>query len=164
MKETEDNSSMNEIEEDIMNNISQLPLPQEETDDWFGFVTYCYCKLQHDYAEFPIEDLRKESDDFDFEVSPLMEEVFMEAAVANEKYDVDHLQNALEYVQKNYHLFYDDDEYDKDDPKSWDDPNGIHYDLLEDAYKNICSKVDTSTFKKLSAYQSQTNYRNFRVG
>ena len=151
MKETEENRPMNEIEEDVMNRIYEIPLPQEEVDDWFGFVTYCYCKFQHNYAEFPIEDLRKESDDFDFEVSPLMEEVFNEAGAFNEKYDIDHLAIALEYVQKNYHLYYDDDEYDKeDDPENWDDPNGIHYDLLDNAYESICSKVDTSTFKKLS--------------
>ena len=162
MKETEDNSdkweilkslspSINVIEQDIMYKIKLISLPQEEIDDWFGFATYCYCKLKNYYAEFPKEELRKESDDFDFEISPLMEEVFNEAGAFSGKYDIDHLAIALEYVQKNYHLFYDDDDYDKDDdPENWDDPYGIHYELLDSAYESICSKVDTSTFKKLS--------------
>lgn len=148
------NINLNEIEIDIIDRINTIytyDISEQDSIDMYGFAVYCYCKLRNHYADFPIEELKLESDDFDFELSPQMESVYNKASFANEKYNIDHQDVALEYVQKNYHLYYDDEEYDKDDSsENWDDPSGIHYEFLDDSYDRISAAVDTSTFKKLS--------------
>tara|TARA_B110000977_G_C10981131_1_gene456177 strand:+ start:415 stop:1155 length:741 start_codon:yes stop_codon:yes gene_type:complete len=148
------NMNLNEIEIDIIDRINTVytyDITEPDSIDMYGFAVYCYCKLRNHYADFPIEELKSESDHFDFELSPQMESVFNNASFANEKYDIDHQGVALEYLKKNYHLYYDEEDYDKEDSsENWDDPNGIHYELLDDSYERICATVDTSTFKKLS--------------
>ena len=148
------NMNLNEIEIDIIDRINTVytyDITEPDSIDMYGFAVYCYCKLRNHYADFPIEELKSESDHFDFELSPQMESVYNNASFANEKYDIDHQGVALEYLKKNYHLYYDEEDYDKEDSsENWDDPNGIHYELLDDSYERICAAVDTSTFKKLS--------------
>ena len=92
-----------------------------------------------------MDDFKEDSDDFDFEISPLMEKADNCAGVAWEKYDVDHQIEALDCLREDPELYSGDEDYDADE-----DPDGLQHEILDDAYEKIYDSVDTSSFKKLS--------------
>tara|TARA_Y100001954_G_scaffold154263_1_gene164119 strand:- start:1240 stop:1734 length:495 start_codon:yes stop_codon:yes gene_type:complete len=113
--------------------------------DWYNFLAFSYCKIKGDLLEYVLDDFKEESDDFDFEISPLMEKADSCAGVAWEKYDIDHQNDALDCLREDPELYSGDEGYDADE-----DPDGLHYEILDEAYETIYDSVDTSNFKKLS--------------
>mgnify|MGYP001234378090 FL=1 len=131
---------MNNIEEDIYraidmafhwfkkNNPSLEIICDEETmKQWYDFVTWCYAQDGECHAE----DELKNNPNFNFEISPLMENAMSECDGWWCKYNVDHQEIAEED--------FGDDEDEE-----------AHWEAYEDAFDNISSSVDTSSFEKLS--------------
>ena len=118
---------------------------EKTISDWYNFVAFSYCKIKNDLLEEVLDDFKEESDDFDFEISLLMEKADNCAGVAWEKYDVDHQNEAFDLLGEDPDLYSGDEDYDADE-----DPDGLHYEIVDKAYEEIGNSVDTSSFKKLS--------------
>ena len=139
------------------NNPNLEKICDEDTmNQWYDFLTWCYAQD----GETEAEDILLDTDNnFNFEISPLMQDAIDECSGWWCKYNIDHQQTAEEesgfacdncegtgYMDENY-----DKECDECDATGKDQNDEESYwDAYEEAFSNISNSVDTSFFEKLS--------------
>tara|TARA_B110000238_G_C15842729_1_gene317595 strand:- start:101 stop:568 length:468 start_codon:yes stop_codon:yes gene_type:complete len=131
----------------IGNPTLEIICDKETLGQWYDFVKWCYAQDGDNLSESNIKKYREENNpDFDFEISALMENAIGECDVYWCKFNIDHQEEA--------HELYKDNGCDCDDSEDYTcecvELNGLHFGLIDNAFKEILNSTNTSCFKKLS--------------
>tara|TARA_Y100001954_G_C15828199_1_gene613328 strand:- start:2557 stop:2997 length:441 start_codon:yes stop_codon:yes gene_type:complete len=106
--------------------------------NWYNFIAFCYTLAWDGSIESQLNNLKKSNQDFDFEISLLMQNAIEEADTWWLRYNCDHQEEAFDYVREKG---YEEEAEDK-----------AYYEL-DDAYERIRLCINTKNFKELSKFQ-----------
>lgn len=111
---------------------------EDTLQNWYDFIAFCYTLDCGEDIESELNNLKKSNQDFDFEISLLMQNAIEEAGSWWVKYNCDHQDEAFEYANEQG---YEEEAEDQ-----------AYYEL-EDAYERIRLGINTKNFKELSKFR-----------